>query len=488
MKISNMNWFGSAMTRQRRSQFQQNAIFPGRFRGRLSSLLVFACCLVGLFFMPDLTAGEQKDPTAPRLIVRDVSVFLVSAHGKKLNDAALFRSTTPGYMLSRRLSADASESDQPAPLGLITFEGPPVKDIDVLVEFPSGRFLSHWPTARIQSKRIYWRAQNLSKENTLSMQIPESHWLSHLQTADRLFVKGIDKCERFILYDVELNHTPRITLSHTKDGFQIQNQEAFPLKNVTVVQPTDKKTDWRLATVDLVPSPEKTEKKPVAKPTEAASTKKGDPLSDESLTKKAKVEQAKEKAKQLAALGNKLKEVGVLPSVSVPAAKAAEKSATPSLRKAPPVDVPFQSAAPLSREQVLAEWEKKLETLDLGQPEITHVLKILGQHAFREDQATIVYCMDESYLDKILPLEITPFPDVVRRTAIVILLDADPALLKRIDQLIVQLGDPKWEKRNEAQKKLEEYGKAAQVQLQKATKNKDLEIVFRAEQILEKIK
>lgn len=474
------------MNIQRRSQIPQNLVISGRARGRLRCLLIGVCCLSGLFFMTDLSAGEEKDPAAPRLVVRDVNVFLVSAHGKKLNDAALFRSTTPGYMLSRRLSADAGESDQPAPLGLITFEGPAVKDIDVLVEFPSGRFLSHWPTARIQSKRIYWRAQNLLQNSSPSMQMPEAHWLSHLQNADRLYVKGIDKCERFILYDVELSHTPRITLSHSKDGFQIQNQEAYPLKHVTVLQPTAKKTDWKLAEVDLIPAAKKAKPKPEAKPAAAASAKKIDPLSEESLTKKSKVDQAKAKASQLAALGNKLKAIGALPSV--PAAKTDAKPASPAVQKMPPVSVPYKSESPLSKEQALAEWEKNLVGLGLGTPEIAHVLKIIGQHAFREDQATVVYCMDESYLDKILPLEITPFPDVVRRTAIVILLDADPALIKRIDQLIAQLGDANWEKRNAAQEKLEEYGKAAQVQLQKATKNKDLEIVFRAEQILTKIK
>lgn len=257
---------------------------------------------------------------------------------------------------------------------------------------------------------------------------------------------------------------------------------------MTVVQPTDKKSDRKLASVDLVPGVKKVEKKPETKPAAATNAKKVDPLSDESLTKKAKVEKAKEKAKQLAALGNKLKEIGALPAVNVPAEKAGGKPATPAVQTMPPVSVPYQSESTLSKAQALAEWEKSLVALGLGKPEVAHVLKILGQQAFREDQATVVYCMDESYLDKLLPLEITSFPDVVRRTAIVILLDADPALLKRIDQLIVQLGDANWEKRNEAQQKLEGYGKAAQVQLQKATKNKDLEIVFRAEQILENIK
>jgi len=56
--------------------------------------------------------------------------------------------------------------------------------------------------------------------------------------------------------------------------------------------------------------------------------------------------------------------------------------------------------------------------------------------------------------------------------------DADPALLQRIKTLIAQLGDPKWEQREAAQKKLEEYGKAAQAELQKATKIKISKLCF----------
>ncbi|MCH9654745.1 MAG: hypothetical protein K0U86_10680 [Planctomycetes bacterium] len=439
------------------------------------------------FGMSDLVAGDpaKKKPTASQLIVRDVSVFLVSAHGKKLNDAKLFRSTTPGYMLSRRLSADAENSHKPVPLGLMTFEGPAVKDIDILIEFPSGRFLSHWPTARIQSKRIYWRAQNMLKESQLSMKMQNSHWLSHLQSADRLFLKGINKSERFILYDVELNHVPGITLTHSKEGFQIQNRQAYPLQHVTILQPTSQKQEWKLAAINQVPGFKKKEKekKPAPQTETTTKSKANDPLSDKSLKDKAKVK----KAGELAALGGQLRAIGALPKLTKPTTKSTAKP-TPAAVKVPPISIPFADRPPLTQEKIMGVWEKTLTELGLGKPETTHVLKILAQHALRNDQATVVYCMDESYLDKILPVEVTPFPDVLRRTAIVILVDADPALLKRINQLIAKLGTSDWEQREEAQKKLEEYGKAAQAELQKATKNKDLEIVYRAEQILSKIK
>ncbi|MCA9022029.1 MAG: hypothetical protein KDA74_17900, partial [Planctomycetaceae bacterium] len=372
------------------------------------------------------------------------------------------------------------------PLGLITFEGPATKDIDVLLEFPSGRFLAHWPTARIQSKRIYWRSQNLLKESPLSMQLPDSDWLSPLQKADRLYVKGIDKCDRFILYDVELNHIPRITMTHAENGFQIQNADSYPLKSLTVMQPVGEKDHWKVAALDLVPGIKKEEKKPEAKSDQPAKAKPADPLSEEALKKKAK----DAKVNQLQALGNQLRAVGALPQLAEAATKPADKKETPAATadKTPAVLVPYIESAAVSQTDALEIWKKQLTDLGLGSPEVEHVLRILGEHALREDQATIVYCMDESYLDKILPLEITPFPDVVRRTGIVILLDADPALLKRIDALIAQLGNQSWEKREAAQKLLEEYGKAAQAQLQKATSNKDLEIVYRAELILSKIK
>ncbi len=484
-----MNYFHpNVKTLQHEPQNRGYLVVFGNLNKCLYVMLIVVCSICCSLNMNKLGAGEpaKKKQKISQLIARDVNVFLLSAHGKKLNDATLFRSTTPGYMLSRRLSADSSESSKPAPLGLITFEGPAVKDIDVLIEFPSGRFLSHWPTARIQSKRIYWRSQNLLKNAQPSMNMAEQHWLRHLQNSDRLFVKGLDKTERFILYDVELNHVPRIVLSHSKDGhFQIQNSQAFPLEHVTILQPSMEKEGWKLASIEQIPGIKK-EKKSETKSSKTAKPKVADPLSEENLKSTAK----KKKTNQLAVLGGQLRAIGALPTLAKTSAKPSTKpkAVAPAAKKVPAVEVPFSENASQSQASILSIWEKKLVELGLGKPEITHVLNILRQHAFRKDQATVVYCMDEGYLDKILPIEITPFPDVTRRIAIVILLDADPALQKRIDQLILQLGDTNWEQREAAQKKLEEYGKAAQSQLQKASKNKDLEIVFRAEQILSKLK
>jgi HEAT repeat protein len=70
----------------------------------------------------------------------------------------------------------------------------------------------------------------------------------------------------------------------------------------------------------------------------------------------------------------------------------------------------------------------------------------------------------------------------------VIIKNADPAVGTEIDDLIVQLGDPAWSKREEASQSLLKMGAAAVPKLQEATKNKDLEVVWRAEKLVAQLK
>ncbi|QDT21104.1 hypothetical protein HG66A1_28970 [Gimesia chilikensis] len=475
-----MNTRDKCISKSRELEFQTHSLSKLLCTGLLMAVL--CAPILGT----DCLAEGIPTQGGSKLIVRDVGVYLVSAHGKKMNDSGMFRSTLPGFMQSRRLSADSEGSDKPTPLGLITFAGPEVKDIDVLVEFPSGRFLSHWPTARIQSRRIYWRACQLTKSGSASFQIPGSHWLSPLQQADRLFVNTNNKSDRFILYDVEVNHTPQISMTHSADGFQIQNREPGMLQHLTVIQPTANPKQWKLAAVDRVPGLSNQKSKPQSGTEDKTKASKVDPLSD----KKLKAEAAAEEAAKLKVLGDQLRNVGALPQLLSGKAADSKKPATPAKTetKVDPVKIPYVEKQPVSREQILSFWGDYLSKRGLGKSEIEYVQRILNEYGFREDQATVIYCMDEGVLDKSIPLELTPHPDVLRRIALVILVDVDPALQKHIDLLIAQLGDPVWAKREEAQQELAEYGRAAQKQLQQATKNKDLEIVFRSEQLLEKIK
>jgi tetratricopeptide (TPR) repeat protein len=64
----------------------------------------------------------------------------------------------------------------------------------------------------------------------------------------------------------------------------------------------------------------------------------------------------------------------------------------------------------------------------------------------------------------------------------------EPPTKEQIDKWIKQLGHEDFDKREEASKKLEEAGQAAEAALQEATKSTDREVVQRAEAILEKFK
>jgi hypothetical protein len=74
------------------------------------------------------------------------------------------------------------------------------------------------------------------------------------------------------------------------------------------------------------------------------------------------------------------------------------------------------------------------------------------------------------------------------RGGLVMLRNVDPCIGKEGDVRIAQLGVEEWDERQAASKALADLGRAAQPQLEAATKNKDLEIAFRAEKLLHDLK
>ena len=90
-------------------------------------------------------------------------------------------------------------------------------------------------------------------------------------------------------------------------------------------------------------------------------------------------------------------------------------------------------------------------------------------------------------LDRLLPLDVTPTPRKTVRVALVVVRGIDPAITDEIDGLITQLGDADWNVREAAYKQLAEFGAAAQPKLTEATRQKDLEVVYRAERLLQRL-
>ena len=108
--------------------------------------------------------------------------------------------------------------------------------------------------------------------------------------------------------------------------------------------------------------------------------------------------------------------------------------------------------------QVLAPWRQKLTSLGLAATDQDLIVSILEKHALESNRLTAVYRLDADQLDQLMPLDVVPTPRKVVRVGLVIVRNIDPAIATEIDTLVAQLGDPKWDTREAAYKRLIELG------------------------------
>jgi hypothetical protein len=168
---------------------------------------------------------------------------------------------------------------------------------------------------------------------------------------------------------------------------------------------------------------------------------------------------------------------------------AAEASTKPEEKKpddAKVVNVP-SAKEPLAKEAISAGWVTRLKELGLGQVEADYLSKQLAEQALRTDSATIVFRLDDEQLEEMFPLEVTPAPQKQIRVALVVLLDSDPDVAKRVEELVKKLGDSSYAEREAAMATLRKLGPAAKQKVQEAVNDKDAEIAYRAEQLVELI-
>ena len=113
------------------------------------------------------------------------------------------------------------------------------------------------------------------------------------------------------------------------------------------------------------------------------------------------------------------------------------------------------------------------------------IVSILEKHALDSNRLTAVYLLDADQLDHLLPLDVVPTPRKVVRVGLVIVRNIDPAIATEIDTLVAQLGDPKWDAREAAYKRLIELGLAARPKLELLLHSaRDPEIIYRIERLI----
>lgn len=135
--------------------------------------------------------------------------------------------------------------------------------------------------------------------------------------------------------------------------------------------------------------------------------------------------------------------------------------------------------------QVLGPIQELLEQRGYNAQEIELAVQMIGAAGFEKPGMSLVYILPVGLIDEHIELAITPKPDKLIRTAIIVVNNVDPDLGSQVKALIADLGSDQWIKRDRAQRELIERGKAAIKQVQPLRNSKDPEIAFRARQILD---
>lgn len=413
----------------------------------------------GLGLSAALAAGEDS-----KVVVRDVNVSF-AAKGT-LNDRTSFRGTLPGVVLSQRPAPAKPSDGKPQPVGVLTFEGTPTENVDLLLEYDgSARMLARWPHVEQRSTRTLWRKIDLVNSKAApTSPFPANSWLNPLRSADRLSLSIDQKFEKFVLYDMTLRAPNSVELEAAETGYKARNGGTSAIHDVTVYRPTgDGK--YRAAYIPLISG--------VAKPAVAPDAAKPPMPVAEPAAKPAP-------GLAVAALQAIVGTPPPAPAAPNPAPAAAPAPTTPQH------DINWAGEAQ-TPEELVAAWEPLLAAQGLGSAEIAHVQSILKAYSFDKDSARVVFRIDPATVETLAPLEVSPQPDKIQRVWLVILDGADPEIKTRISKLIAALGENSYEKRMEAKAELLKLGPTAVPQLGAEKNNKDPEIAFRIEEILEEV-
>ena len=401
-----------------------------------------------LFWIAASTLGlGQADPTGDYR-VEDLVVIEGSAYAEGLNSRGRFASALPRSLAGRRAVSEDGAATMPA--GVITFHGEPSSRVDVLLEF-RGRAVASVPSASQRSGRMLWTELTLAARDAAAAPRPVSgeSWLQDVrEAAEGLSIVAGTASERLLLYDIELDGTADVGLEVADDVWTVANRGRQAVTEAAVIRP-DGDDRWRVGVAPTVPAA------PVAEaPAEEAAGGEADAETDTDQTATAQ------------------------PAAQMPTAGvvSAGKRDGPASRE----EVSF--GPPLSADDAVATYADRLP--DVTGAARAHLRAVLRSRLSAES-ATLVYRLDPAEHTRLLSLEVTPQPRAVRRTALVLVTDADPTILERVDSLIARLGDDAWRVREEAERELGRLGRLAEPALRKAVTSEDPEIANRAQRLAE---
>jgi len=154
----------------------------------------------------------------------------------------------------------------------------------------------------------------------------------------------------------------------------------------------------------------------------------------------------------------------------------------------PPVKLtlapPLRPADPSYREATRDAYARRLAAQGLRNEVVQTFLDQYGKALFEPDGLIVLAHLSREAIDEIVLLDVFPPPKKFVRTAAVVAHGVDPRLQDRARTLVQQLGDLIPRTREAAETQLFELGPVAVPALEDALRNKDVEVVYRAERLL----
>jgi hypothetical protein len=406
-------------------------------------------------------------------------IFVADTNQPNANALNEFKATFPEFVSTRRGMADEKKANQPMPIGVIRLLGKvPTDDkqkIDILLEMKSGQFNGHWPKAESRSTRLLWKDMTASPTPPRMGEVDPKSWYKKIRDGESNYLSFNGSGDRALVYDAEIPFKMPIKVTGEGPAYKISNTSEYTLRNLEFYKPTD--SGWQVGTLAELKA---TQPRPATKP--AATTQSTTMAATRRSPTEAEVKAVFADGEKPAPTSRPRIKLGASSRAST--RSSTQASTAPTSQPA----IGITLTATDSKTMPVTAWKDRLAASGLAPVDTDLILSILQAQAGDSKRMTAVAQLDREDLDRLIPEDVVPTPRKTVRVGLVILKNIDPTILKEVDQLIAQLGDVDWNKRQAAQKALSELGRAAEPQLQTATKNKDMEIVYRAEKLLQAIK
>jgi hypothetical protein len=154
----------------------------------------------------------------------------------------------------------------------------------------------------------------------------------------------------------------------------------------------------------------------------------------------------------------------------------------------PPVKLvmsqPVKPSAPTFKEVTRDTLIKRLTAQGLRDEAVQNLMRQYGDVLFEPGELIVLVHLSREAIDDAVLLEVFPPSKKMVRTALLVVHGIDPRLQDRAKNFVKQLGDESYKVREAAEARLLELGPVSVPSLEDALKDKDVEIVFRAERLL----